>query len=351
MFCGKKITCIRVTLFIVLFLLIGGTTVFAEVEFETETFGPGNITETISSYGDIEEFTLTANPDEGSYLKGWVFLEGYFDYEQDAYDEYTIYLFDVVERIVIMAVFGTDNSVLFNDILYSAENITVKLSEVLSGISTEEMISKTNLSGVNVKTNEEADVSEIVFSSDFLPFPGKYPASFSSKSILGDASVNIEIEVIDDIPPVLEATTPMTVNAGSVTATSFTELFGVTAIDGIDGDVTEFIFYDTVIDSIDFTKPGTYSITAQIEDAAGNSTSKELTLIILKEEKDPYIDIENDNHDNNFEIENESSLDYYNHENTAPKTGDKGPFAFFALLITSLIALTAILILKKNRSF
>ena len=374
MLCHKKITSIGVTLFIIVYLLLGSMSVFAEADVQTETFGPGSITETIATYGDNEEFTLTANPYQDSYFKGWVFLEGYFEYEQDIYDEHTIYIFDPSDRLVIMAVFGADNSILSDNVLYSAKSITVKLSEVLAEITDKEYMLKCDFKGLNVKTNENIVSTELVFTHDILPYPGKYPASFSSQSIQGNSSVNVDVEVIDDIPPVLEAKMQMTVNVGIDTVASFTELFDVTAVDGVDGDITKFITYDVAIGSIDFNIPGLYVVAAQIEDAAGNSARKELTLIVSEadtdsSDPDSVNNDKNNGNDNNSNNENNSdnsdknddnnnnenytgsndNINNHHYKHNYPKTDDKGFLGSIIMLIISLAVITVTLRVKRKQ--
>jgi hypothetical protein len=337
---SKKITRIGLALLIIVYLLIGSITAFAEADFEAKPFGPGTLTETIATYGENEEITLTAYPHQGSYFKGWVFLEGYFDYEQDIYDEHTIYLFGPSERIVMIAVFGTDNSILLNDVLCSANNITVNLSEVLEGITSEGYIIKSAFTGVNVKTDEDIAISEIYLTHDVLPYPGKYPASFSNQVILGNSSVDIEVEVVDDIPPVIEAKSQMTIDMGTDNFANFTELFRVTAVDGVDGDITKLITYDAAFDEIDFNIPGSYVVTARVEDAAGNAASKELSLTILEADVDSSTPDNNSNDNNNYHNDYKSNY---------PKTGDEGYFGSIVMLIISL-AVIAVAFGKRKQS-
>ena len=53
----------------------------------------------------------------------------------------------------------------------------------------------------------------------------------------------------------------------------------LTAIDDVDGDITDGIVVDT--SNVDFTTEGTYVITVTAEDAAGNSTSEDMNLIVM----------------------------------------------------------------------
>ncbi|SFW54850.1 Repeat domain-containing protein, partial [Paenibacillus sp. UNCCL117] len=73
---------------------------------------------------------------------------------------------------------------------------------------------------------------------------------------------------IDEIPPVitLNGANPMLMEAGSV----FTDP-GATAHDGIDGDLTSQI---TVSGAVDSNRAGTYTLTYEVTDAAGNLATK-----------------------------------------------------------------------------
>ena len=93
--------------------------------------------------------------------------------------------------------------------------------------------------------------------------------------IVTDANNNtsdaIATVVVQDqnAPQFVVVETAIVVELGSTQPTSWTDVFGVTAVDMVDGDVTTNIIYDLDPSTIDMTLEGTYVITASVTDTTG----------------------------------------------------------------------------------
>ena len=101
--------------------------------------------------------------------------------------------------------------------------------------------------------------------------PGSYVVTYDVMDTAGNPATQVTrtVNVQDTTPPVitLTGTNPQTVEA----ATAYTEL-GATASDTVDGDVSAFIVIDA--SAVDSSTPGSYVVTYDVIDAAGNPATQ-----------------------------------------------------------------------------
>lgn len=88
------------------------------------------------------------------------------------------------------------------------------------------------------------------------------------------AEVAMKVNVLDTEAPVITAE-DVTINVGD----EFDPMAGVTAVDDVDGDVSERI---VITGEADTGKEGTYTLTYTVKDAAGNEASLERTVTVIK---------------------------------------------------------------------
>jgi hypothetical protein len=111
---------------------------------------------------------------------------------------------------------------------------------------------------------------------------GEYTFTYTAMDQAGNtASTTRKVIIVDDIvPPVItlvgEAT--VTINVGDTY-----EDAGATAEDNKDGSLTPFIDEDGTVDAVDTSKAGTYIVTYNVSDLAGNKAVQVTRTIIVKE--------------------------------------------------------------------
>ncbi len=88
------------------------------------------------------------------------------------------------------------------------------------------------------------------------------------------AEAAMKVNVLDTEAPVITAE-DVTINVGD----EFDPMAGVTAVDDVDGDVSERI---VITGEADTEKEGTYTLTYTVKDAAGNEASLERTVAVTK---------------------------------------------------------------------
>ncbi len=97
--------------------------------------------------------------------------------------------------------------------------------------------------------------------------PGDYVVTYDGSDAAGNAAVQLTrtVTVVDAVIPVVSMLGANIINheAGAVYADA-----GATALDGLDGDISANI---ARLDSVDITTPGAYSVTYDVNDAAGNA--------------------------------------------------------------------------------
>ena len=109
---------------------------------------------------------------------------------------------------------------------------------------------------------------------------GTYTLSYNVSDAAGNAATQVERTIIvsaaaDTTPPVITLTGSSTINL--TVGDTFTDP-GATATDGVDGDLTSSI---TTSGSVDTSTAGTYTLSYNVSDAAGNAaTQVERTVIV-----------------------------------------------------------------------
>ncbi len=106
--------------------------------------------------------------------------------------------------------------------------------------------------------------------------PGSYKVTYNVSDAAGNAAAEVTriVNVVGDlIPPVITLIggSPVMVELGS----TYTDA-GATAADDVDGDLTGFI---EVLNTVDTAVPGSYKVTYNVSDAAGNAAA-EVTRIV-----------------------------------------------------------------------
>ena len=279
-------------------------------------------------------------------IKGLIVLEGSITLTVSD-DELLYEYFQPNEDVTILIVIDSnDNSILNDNFLYSANNFEVNLSEVMSGLSNEELIEKANVTMINVLTGE-AIQNNVTAGNSPLNTAGTHSITFTYISMLASEelmTITVEVIVLDDIAP--EITTNqsyMTIDIGSELPISWTELFGVIAEDETDGIITGNITYDVDITDIDMSTPATHTIIARVVDRAGNSSEVELTLVIKELITDKPIIEELVTE----EAEVDKSTAKSTETSTSPNTGDKTNLLGLYVLFTVSFGVTILLTTRK----
>ena len=279
-------------------------------------------------------------------IKGLIVLEGNITLTVSD-DELLYEYFQPNEDVTILIVIDSnDNSILNDNFLYSANNFEVNLSEVMSGLSNEELIEKANVTMINVLTGE-AIRNNVTAGNSPLNTAGTHSITFTYISMLASEelmTITVEVIVLDDIAP--EITTNqscMTIDIGSELPISWTELFGVIAEDETDGIITGNITYDVDITDIDMSTPATHTIIARVVDRTGNSSEVELTLVIKELITDKPIIEELVTE----EAEVDKSTAKSTETSTSPNTGDKTNLLGLYVLFTVSFGVTILLTTRK----
>lgn len=104
--------------------------------------------------------------------------------------------------------------------------------------------------------------------------PGRYTLVYSVADKSGNVtSINRTIRVVDKTPPALKGTYDVKIEYGS----KFDPFSNVTALDNIDGDITDSI---EIKGSIDTSKEGTQTLTYTVSDSSGNSSTQKRTILV-----------------------------------------------------------------------
>ena len=116
--------------------------------------------------------------------------------------------------------------------------------------------------------------------------PGSYVVTYDVKDAAGNSAIQVTrtVNVQDTTPPVitLTGTNPQTVEA----TTAYTEL-GATASDTLDGDITASIVIDA--SAVDTSTPGSYVVTYDVMDAAGNAATQVTRTVNVTDTTPPVI--------------------------------------------------------------
>ncbi|MGL5042337.1 MAG: SdrD B-like domain-containing protein [Culicoidibacterales bacterium] len=92
----------------------------------------------------------------------------------------------------------------------------------------------------------------------------------------------VTIDVVDTISPILETRNKTIIMPPEKTTIpqNWNQVFGVSASDNIDGDLTAKINYENDANLTSMNKPGLYKVTAKVADKENNEVSRELQLLI-----------------------------------------------------------------------
>ena len=148
--------------------------------------------------------------------------------------------------------------------------------------------------GLTATDNVDGDLtaSIVVDSSEVkLDVAGVYQVTFQVTDKSGNVSalystfiqVKEHADDADLLPPVLNGYSDHTFEFGVDDADDFDVLDGVTAVDNVDGDVTDAITAD--LSAVDFTEVGVYDVIIRAEDSEGNVASVTIKVTVQKTTK------------------------------------------------------------------
>jgi len=231
-----------------------------------------------------ETITLTAEESGDEIFKGWFVVEG--DITLSSFSEANVTFVNNGEDVEVIAVFGRDNGSLKGEHLYTSNNIEVMLSDVISWGENDtlyhEIIERVDVRRYNILNGTTYERYSDVFCSQIEAVAGIYVVDFSVDSIDNPVVLTSSIvTVVDDVAPVITVQNEnITLSAGEERPSSWSELFGVSAEDETDGDVTGKIAYNMETTEIDMNVAEAYTIVAGVMDEAGNESTKMLYFII-----------------------------------------------------------------------
>ncbi|MEH7746482.1 DUF5011 domain-containing protein, partial [Neobacillus drentensis] len=131
--------------------------------------------------------------------------------------------------------------------------------------------------GVFANDNVDGDITNKVIVSGYVDNtkPGRYTLTYTIEDIMGNkTSVSRNVTVVDDINPVISGIEDKSINITS----NFNPIYGVTAMDNADGDITGKII---VTGTVDITRPGMYTLTYSVEDNSGNTTTGTRNITVI----------------------------------------------------------------------
>ncbi|MEK6155566.1 BspA family leucine-rich repeat surface protein [Flavobacteriaceae bacterium 3-367] len=143
--------------------------------------------------------------------------------------------------------------------------------------------------GATAFDNVDGDISSriiIDISSVNTNTIGSYEVTYNVSDATGNPAVQVTrtVNVVDPTTPVITllGDNPQTIEAG----TTYTEL-GATAVDDVDGDISSNITIDA--SSVDTNTVGSYTVTYDVSDAAGNPAVQVVRTIIVVDTTAPVI--------------------------------------------------------------
>jgi len=118
--------------------------------------------------------------------------------------------------------------------------------------------------------------------------PGTYIVTYNVSDAAGNAAAQVtrNVVVIDDVAPEITITGDDPFNFNMSSGGTYTEQ-GATALDNVDGDITSSIVIGG--DSVDTTTPGTYVVTYNVSDAAGNAALQLTRDVVVIDDVAPEI--------------------------------------------------------------
>lgn len=143
--------------------------------------------------------------------------------------------------------------------------------------------------GATATDDTDGDVTSSISTSNNVDVntPGTYQVTYNVSDAAGNAATQMvrTVTVSDLTAPVITLTgsSNLDLNVGG----TYTEL-GATAVDNIDGDVTSSI---SISNNVDVNTPGTYQVTYNVSDAAGNTATQVVRTVEVLDVTPPVITI------------------------------------------------------------
>jgi alpha-tubulin suppressor-like RCC1 family protein len=132
------------------------------------------------------------------------------------------------------------------------------------------------IASITDNSDSEFTIEEIYNQVDF-DHVGTYTVKLEVSDEYGNtSSVDLNIVIIDTTPPDFLIEDEMILEASQENTFDWTSLIK-DITDNADAEVTDF----TVIDEVDYNTPGTYTISLEVTDNAGNTSQKDLDVIIV----------------------------------------------------------------------
>jgi bacterial surface protein 26-residue repeat len=227
--------------------------------------------------------------------------------------------------------------------------ITVEHEEITIEVGSELPETWDELFGVEVIDNVDTTLDiryDVEITTIDMSVVGEYIITATVTDSSGNTSTKeLTLNIVDTTAPEITVEDEeVRLEVGSELPETWSELFGVEVIDNV--DTTLDIRYDVEITTIDMSVVGIYIITATVTDSSGNTSTKELTLIVeakaINEEESETNTEETVINDNNTNNNN-------NNSQTTPTTGDvNNLFTMLGLLIISVSSIILVLLSKKK---
>ncbi len=149
-----------------------------------------------------------------------------------------------------------------------------------------------NDSGATAIDNVDGDISDdIVIDASAVntAVPGSYAVTYNVSDAAGNAANEIErtVNVVDATAPVitLVGASSLDLDVGD----AYIEL-GATAVDNVDGDLSAFILIDA--GAVSTAAPGSYNVTYNVSDAAGNAATQVIRTVNVHDVLAPVITLQ-----------------------------------------------------------
>jgi len=253
-------------------------------------FGEGDASASkVSEVRYGEEVTLTATRTGDEIFKGWLVVEG--NVTLSSTTDLVVTFENTGEDVKVYAVFGLVNGSLWGEWLYTSDDMTLGLSDVIrwgeDGTLNDKIKERADVRRYDVLGGSGYEQYGTVFFSQIAAQAGVRLVGFRIDSDINSLAVTFShITIVDDIAPVITAANSLvTTETGSARPTSWTEVFGVIAIDETDDDITADIRYNVDIADIDMDIEAIHEIIATVSDEAGNTITKQLTFVIEESEE------------------------------------------------------------------
>ena len=236
-----------------------------------------------------EEVTLTATRTGDEIFKGWLVVEG--DVTLSSTTDLVVTFENTGRDVEVLAVFGLVNGSLRDEWLYTSDDMTIGLSDVIrwdeNGTLNDQIKALADVRRYNVLSGSGYEQCGTVFFSQIEAQAGVRMVGFRIDSDINSLAVTFShVTIADDIAPVITAANSLvTAETGSARPTSWTEVFGVIAMDETDDDITASVGYNIDIANIDMDVEATYEIIATVSDAEGNTITKQLTFVLEDSEE------------------------------------------------------------------